>query len=111
MKTTCHVVFPDNRCLFQVIVQGLRESGVFSSVIAAAPTMSKDKFLSSLGSTNSSRAVASESLPSRKFGRSKESKATARRTLEIADTVSHVAAAVPPLSPPGMDDEHLVIDA
>lgn len=96
--------------MFQVIIQGLRESGVFSSVIASAPTMSKDKFLSSMGSTNSSRAVASQSLPSRKFGRSKESQATARKTLEIADTVSHIAA-IPPLSPPGMDDEQLMFEA
>ncbi|RVW75189.1 Glycosyltransferase-like KOBITO 1 [Vitis vinifera] len=93
------------------IIQGLRESGVFSSVIASAPTtLSKDKFLSTIGSTNSSRAVASESLPSRKFGRSKESQATARKALEIADAASHKAA-VPPLSPPGMDDEHLVSEA
>ncbi|KAJ9685508.1 hypothetical protein PVL29_017521 [Vitis rotundifolia] len=93
------------------IIQGLRESGVFSSVIASAPTtLSKDKFLSTIGSTNSSRAVASESLPSRKFGRSKESQATARKALEIADAASHKAA-VPPLSPPGMDDKHLVSEA
>lgn len=90
----------------------MRESGVFSTVIASASTnMSKDRFLSTIANTTSPRAVASETLPSRKFGRNKESQATARKALEIElDTASHIAA-VPPLSPPGMDDEHLMIEA
>ncbi|XP_052171128.1 glycosyltransferase-like KOBITO 1 [Diospyros lotus] len=87
------------------IIQGLRESGVFSSVISSAPTsLSKDKFLASIESSNSSRAAASQSLPSRKMGRSSESHATARKVLETAATVLHEVA-VPPLSPPGMDDD------
>ena len=90
---------------FQAIIQGLRESGVFSSVISSAPTtLSKDKFLASIESSNSSRAAASQSLPSRKMGRSSESHATARKVLETAATVLHEVA-VPPLSPPGMDDD------
>ncbi|KAF5205028.1 Glycosyltransferase-like kobito [Thalictrum thalictroides] len=86
-----------------VIVQGLRESGVFSSVVLSAQkTLSKDKFLTSVESSNSSRTVMPNVLSVRKFGRSKDSEATARRLFEIADT-SH-AIAVPPLSPPVMDE-------
>uniref|UniRef100_A0A5B7BEW0 Glycosyltransferase family 92 protein n=1 Tax=Davidia involucrata TaxID=16924 RepID=A0A5B7BEW0_DAVIN len=90
------------------IIQGLRESGVFSSVIASGSTaLSKDKFLASIESSNSSRAVASKSHPSRKIGKSRESQATARKALEIAAIATHEAA-VPPLSPPGMDDDLLI---
>ncbi|EEF49616.1 N-acetyltransferase, putative [Ricinus communis] len=88
-----------------VIIQALRESGVFSSIIASAPsTLSKDKFLASIKKSNSSRAVASESLPSRKIGRiTKHHWTAARRILESEATTVH-AAAVPPLSPPGVND-------
>ncbi|GMY22601.1 glycosyltransferase-like KOBITO 1 [Fagus crenata] len=93
-----------------VIIQGLRESGVFSSIIASAPTtLSKDKFLSSIVSSNSTRATALESLPSRRIGRSKEHQATVRRVLEIESAAASYEAAVPPLSPPGMGDAHLII--
>ena len=99
---SCHI--------FQVIIQGLRESGVFSSVIASAPTtISKDKFLSSIVSSNSSRAAASESLPSRRIGTSREHQATARRVLEI-ESAAFYEAAVPPLSPPGAKDDRLIIE-
>ncbi|BBG96473.1 elongation defective 1 protein / ELD1 protein, partial [Prunus dulcis] len=78
--------------------------GVFSSVIASAPTaLSKEKFLLTIDSSNSSRATASQSLPSRKIGRIGESKATIRKALEV-DAAEFEEAAVPPLSPPGMDD-------
>ncbi|CAK9161927.1 unnamed protein product, partial [Ilex paraguariensis] len=84
-----------------VIIQSLRESGVFSSVIASAPlTLSKE-------SSNSSRAAASNSLPLKKIGRSRESQATARRALENAAAATHEAA-VPPLSPPGMDRDFII---
>ncbi|XP_031265924.1 glycosyltransferase-like KOBITO 1 [Pistacia vera] len=89
------------------IIQGLRESGVFTSVIKSAQTtISKDKFLKSIDSSNSSRAVASESDPSRKVGRSKEYQATVRKVLDIE--VESYEAAVPPLSPPGFNDDHLM---
>ncbi|KAL3732620.1 hypothetical protein ACJRO7_029289 [Eucalyptus globulus] len=86
------------------IIQGLRESGVFSSVIASAPSvLSKDKFLSMIGGGNSSKAAASESLPSRKAGRSMEHHSTARKILDIeASAAASHASAVPPLSPPGL---------
>lgn len=96
-------------CAFQVIIQALRESGVFSSIIASAPTtISKDKFLASIDKSNSSRAVASESLPSRKMGRNRENQAAARKVLGLEDTISYEAA-VPPLPSPGVDDEFLML--
>ncbi|CAN6561821.1 unnamed protein product [Malus baccata var. baccata] len=93
------------------IIQGLRESGVFSSVIASAPTtLSKEKFLLTIDSSNSSRAATSESLPSsRKIGRSRESKATARKALDI-EAAEFQEVAVPPLSPPGMDDNQASVE-
>ncbi|GAV69401.1 Glyco_tranf_2_4 domain-containing protein [Cephalotus follicularis] len=92
-----------------VIIQGLRESGVFSSLIASAPeTLSKDKFFASIDSSNSSRAVASHSLPSRKVGRGREPHVTARKTLDI-EAIAYHEEAVPPRSPPGMDGNQLVI--
>ncbi|MCD7450151.1 hypothetical protein HAX54_003932 [Datura stramonium] len=88
----------------EVIVQGLRESGVFSSVVSSAQeSLSKDKFLASFESSNSSKAAASESLPSRKIGRNQHSQA-ARRILE--ESASHMELheeAVPPLPSPGID--------
>lgn len=84
------------------IIQGLRESGVFSSVIASAPKLSKEKFLMSIDSSNSSRA-SSGSLPSRNSLRGKGQQATARRILDVDSATSHEIA-VPPLSPPGMED-------
>ncbi|KAJ7982281.1 glycosyltransferase-like KOBITO 1 [Quillaja saponaria] len=90
-----------------VIVQGLRESGVFTSVIASAPSLSKEKFLMSIDSSNSSRTVASGSLPSRKVGTTKGYQSTVRKILDIE---SHEGA-VPPLSPPGLEDDHLYLPA
>ncbi|CAK7339391.1 unnamed protein product [Dovyalis caffra] len=84
------------------IIQGLRESGVFSSIIQSAPTtLSRDKFLASVDSSNTSRAVSSESMHSRKANKSGEKQATARKVLGLETTASHEAA-VPPLSPPGL---------
>ncbi|KAG5565093.1 hypothetical protein RHGRI_001100 [Rhododendron griersonianum] len=93
------------------IMQGLRESGVFRSVIESAPTtLSRDKFLASIESSNSSRSSASQSLPSRKMGRSEVSHATNRRVLESTDSAIHEVA-VSPLPPPGMEDELMLIEA
>lgn len=73
---------------------------MFSSVIANAPTtLSRDKFLASIDSSNSSRAVPSVSLGSRKIGRRREHQASARKVLEMEANADHEAA-VPPLSPP-----------
>ncbi|GLT92883.1 hypothetical protein SLE2022_106950 [Rubroshorea leprosula] len=91
-----------------VIVQGLRESGVFSSVITSAPnTLSRDKFLASIDSSNSSRTDSSKSHPSRKIGRGGDNQASARKVLEIDAIASHQVA-VPPLSPPGPETDDFV---
>lgn len=86
-----------------VIVQGLREAGVFTSVVESASTpLSKDKFLSSIESSNSTRNDESV-VSSRKMGKTTESQATARRVLEFPDAAIHEAA-IPPLPAPGVDD-------
>lgn len=87
--------------MIQVIIEGLKESGVFTSVIAKAhATLSRDKFLASIESSNSSRTSGSQSQPPRKIGRKTQnhSQATVRKALEF--TEFHQVA-VPPLSPPG----------
>ena len=94
-------------CL-QAIIRGLRESGVFISVVQSAQTiLSKDKFLSSVESSNSSRVDKPGIISSRKIG-VKESQATSRRILEIPDKFSSDSA-IPPLSPPVLDDFHIRI--
>jgi len=92
----------------QVIVQNLRESGVFSSVIASAPSLSKENFLLSIDSSNSSRAADAVTLSSRKAGRTKESQAATRRVLSFESAASFHEVAVPPLSPPREDDNDLI---
>ncbi|ESW21010.1 hypothetical protein PHAVU_005G033300 [Phaseolus vulgaris] len=91
-----------------VIVQNLRESGVFSSVIASAPSLSKENFLLSIDSSNSSRAAGAVTLSSRKAGRTKESQTATRRVLSFESAASFHEVAVPPLSPPGEDDNDLI---
>ncbi|KAL8154322.1 hypothetical protein V2J09_012082 [Rumex salicifolius] len=95
-----------------VVIQGLRESGVLSSIVASgSANLARDKFLSSMDNGNSTtRAVASLSLPSRKVGRSTDSKATARKTLEASDPIHHKPA-IPPLSPPGLEGNGIMLDA
>ncbi|KAF9664638.1 hypothetical protein SADUNF_Sadunf16G0039100 [Salix dunnii] len=83
-----------------VIVQRLRETGVFSSVIASAQVV-----LSSVKNSNSSTAGVSSSS---KIGHDGESKATARRVLQIPDN-SSFSSAIPPLSPPGLEAEYSFI--
>ncbi|KAL3814770.1 hypothetical protein ACJIZ3_016038 [Penstemon smallii] len=86
------------------IIQSLRGSGIFGSIIASTQ--------GSIGSSNSSSKADAEALPLRKMGRiRKSSKATERKALEITlYNTSHEVAAVPPLSPPVMDGE-LTIEA
>ncbi|KAH9612966.1 hypothetical protein KSS87_019868 [Heliosperma pusillum] len=79
------------------IVQGLRESGLFTSVISSAST--------SL-SSNSTRSDQSVAL-SRKIGKMTDSQATMRKVLEVADLAAY-GTAIPPLSPPGPDDDVLL---
>lgn len=82
----------------QVVIQALKESGVFSSVVLSASTnLSKKKFLASMHKSNSS---SSDSLPSK----DKESQGISARHLLGAES------AVPPLSPPGMEHAGLVTE-
>ncbi|KAE8725166.1 proliferating cell nuclear antigen-like [Hibiscus syriacus] len=88
-----------------VIIQGLRESDVFASVIQLAQTtMSNDK-LSSVDSVNSSRIDDPGITSSRKII-VKESTAAARRIMEITENFSY-GLAIPPLSPPVLHELHI----
>lgn len=92
----------------------MKESGVFTSAVVSAKTLTKEKILSSMESLqnkNSSvvpslRAGVSQSLSgsSSRSGRDGESQATARRILEIASVHKK---AIPPTSPPGLSDLHM----
>lgn len=69
---------------------------------AAQTTISKDKFLKSVESSNSSRNDRSEMISSRKIDAGGVSQATARRILEVIG--DSIPSAIPPLSPPSHDD-------
>ncbi|XP_030493701.2 glycosyltransferase-like At2g41451 [Cannabis sativa] len=93
-----------------VIIQGLRESGVFASVIESAEqaSLSKDKFLSSAESSNLTRtATSTDSLTSRKIGKVNV-ESIARRVLEYTENSTHHPLAIPPLSPPAFENFQLV---
>lgn len=92
----------------QVIIQSLRESGVFSTTIASAmqTSVSKESFLKSVESSNSSRELSSGVISSRKIGNSRETQTNGRKVLEITEFDSHPLA-IPPLSPPGLPDFHI----
>ncbi|MCD7465332.1 hypothetical protein HAX54_001048 [Datura stramonium] len=84
-----------------IIIQGLKESGVFASVIASAHRdIIKEESLSSTGNRNTSGY--SDTFP-RKMGRLLEPQATARKFLEFSETDLQ---AFPPESPPGLDGIH-----
>ncbi|XP_042063554.1 glycosyltransferase-like KOBITO 1 [Salvia splendens] len=86
------------------IIQGLRESGIFGSIIASAQgSLSKDNFLASIESSNSSRASAFRLLDSRNIGRDRVSQSAARKALDI--DISSDESAIPPLSPPLIDED------
>ncbi|KAF4352712.1 hypothetical protein G4B88_009786 [Cannabis sativa] len=101
-----------DRTAFIIASTATEEEMMNCSVIAssASSNISKEKFLTTIGSTssNSTRAVASESLPSRKIGKIRKNQATVRKVLSIenATSASYQEAAVPPLSPPSSDDSY-----
>lgn len=87
-----------------VIIQGLRESGVFTDVIVSAWSENvKEKSLSSTKNNYSSGNIGSKGISSRKFGYD-ESEATLRKVLNFAGNGSY---AIPPKSPPHIDDVRL----
>ncbi|KAL9675572.1 hypothetical protein QQ045_003774 [Rhodiola kirilowii] len=86
------------------IVESLRKADVFTKAIAASKTkITKDKFLSSIESSNSTR-----SMSSRKIG---ISHATARRVLEFLESPLLTEAAVPPLSPPSIGEQQMDLNS
>uniref|UniRef100_J3N5B0 Glycosyltransferase family 92 protein n=1 Tax=Oryza brachyantha TaxID=4533 RepID=J3N5B0_ORYBR len=78
------------------IVQGLRESGVFTSVIAAAQSLVNDKVSLKESNVQNQNDTKLEKV-SRKFIRA-NSQASVRKILHVLEP------AIPPLSPPGLDD-------
>ncbi|XP_050228667.1 glycosyltransferase-like At2g41451 [Mercurialis annua] len=80
-----------------VIVQGLREAGVFSNVIA----MAQANLTSPENNNSSETAKSGVMISSRKIGQKEEFQATARRVLQVGDDEISLPSAVPPQSPPG----------
>lgn len=90
----------------QAIVQSLRESGVFSSAIASAQASSKQKSTSPIENLQNRSSVILDPIDSiskrgRIGGNKIKAQATARKIMEI---VGGVESAMPPMSPPGLDD-------
>ncbi|CAL9137473.1 unnamed protein product [Musa acuminata var. zebrina] len=88
------------------IVQSLRESGVFSSAIASAQASSKQKSTSPIENLQNRSSVILDPIDSiskrgRIGGNKIKAQATARKIMEI---VGGVESAMPPMSPPGLDD-------
>lgn len=80
-----------------VIIEGLRESGIFASAIAAAnSSTSSESKTSSYTKKIDAGELSSEELSIRFQG-------TARKVLETAEEKVDHPRAVPPLSPPGID--------
>ncbi|KAL4178653.1 hypothetical protein AMTRI_Chr13g83360 [Amborella trichopoda] len=92
-----------------VIVQGLGDSGVFTNAIASSHSYSKGQFLSSIGHPRSSgssetpKSTASGTLISELHNQ--ESKAAASRKLLFKLPNVTSIAAMPPMSPPALDDD------
>ena len=91
--------------MLQVIIQALREHGVFSSVIVSAEqtNLSKDEFLSSIESSNSTGTTMSDKgFSSRKIGKI-DTQVNGRRLFEFTNDSAQTLA-IPPLSPPSIED-------
>jgi len=91
--------------LRQAIVQGLRESGVFTSVIAAGQPAVSEKLSPKKTDAQSQNVTRPGNLPINL--RATDSTASARKILQSEFVFSDTdITAVPPMSPPGLDDEH-----
>ncbi|XP_072969002.1 glycosyltransferase-like KOBITO 1 [Typha angustifolia] len=85
-----------------VIIQGLREFGVFSSAVASGQLLSKERTLSKDNLQNGTYAQPiNGSLNSVERDSTKDSQKSARKILEVARLTEN---AIPPLSPPGLED-------
>ncbi|CAN6324417.1 unnamed protein product [Urochloa humidicola] len=88
------------------IVQGLRESGIFTSVIAGGQPAVNEKLLLKKTDAQSQNITRPENLPIMLIGAT-DSRSSARKILQAKLVFSDTdVTAVPPLSPPGLDDEH-----
>ena len=101
--------------MFQVIVQGLKEAGVFSNALATGhalleKSISKEQFLSSMSNasrTNSSVVQIVENVNGDKHQTKLKEKVgegeTQLASRRLLETSVHTVAAVPPLAPPSLD--------
>ncbi|KAF8689252.1 hypothetical protein HU200_042043 [Digitaria exilis] len=89
------------------IVQGLRESGVFTSVIASGQPSVNEKLLRMKTDAQGQNVTKLGNLPTKQI-RSSDSTASARKILQAAELAfrDRDVTAVPPLSPPSLDDVH-----
>ncbi|GJM91606.1 hypothetical protein PR202_ga07998 [Eleusine coracana subsp. coracana] len=88
------------------IVQGLRESGVFTSVIEAGQSVVSDKLSAKKTIVQSQNVTRPGDLPRKLIGAN--SAASTRKILQTAERTiwDTNVTAVPPLSPPSLDDHH-----
>ncbi|KAJ8491836.1 hypothetical protein OPV22_013557 [Ensete ventricosum] len=82
------------------IVQALRESGVLSSAVASTAQISPEENLQNKTSALPDLSVGASKKP-RTRGSENTSQATARKIMEVAGGTE---SAVPPMSPPSLDD-------
>jgi len=88
------------------IVQGLRESGVFTSAIAAGQPAVNEKLSPKKPDAQSQNVTRPGNLPIN-LRATTDSTASARKILQSEPVFSATEiTAVPPMSPPGLDDEH-----
>ena len=104
-----------NVCVFQVIVQGLKEVGVFNNALASElvvleKSISKENFLSSMFNMSINNSSVAQTVENKdgdkhqaklmqKVGEG-ETQAASRNLLEAS---VHIVVAVPPLEPPSLD--------
>ncbi|KAI3760695.1 hypothetical protein L1987_51093 [Smallanthus sonchifolius] len=84
-----------------VIMQGLREAGTFTSLIASAQSTSS---VAELLSTVTNNNTSSTTFEGKNDDKTKEAELTGRKVLEASVMVS---SAVPPLPPPTMNDDDI----
>ncbi|CAO2201007.1 unnamed protein product [Urochloa humidicola] len=88
------------------IVHGLRESGIFTSAIAAGQPAVNVKLSLKKTDAQSQNVTRPENLPIQLIGAT-DSKSFARKMLQAEFVFSDTdVTAVPPLSPPSLDEQH-----
>ena len=84
-------------------MQGLKESGTFSSLIESAQrsTLEVEQLLSVKNNSTNTKAIDVSNILSKNRDKIKESAMTGRKVLEVSD---FDLLAVPPLPPPTIND-------